>query len=203
MKSRIIFVLTTLVLIFGINKFTLRKDVNKLIENINTVNISGKQRMYSQKISKQALFYLKDIKNITANNANLNKSVQSFSAAHNKLKNDLSRQDDDYLNDLFKELDPYFIKIVENVNELTSKNLSTDEIIESVNKISSSANNFLPIMDSIVGQYETVGRERGEIVLQRELTFNIILIVLFTYSLIFIIIPAIRTFDESEKFSFF
>lgn len=203
MKGRILFVLTTLIIIFCINKFYLQKDINKLIENTNTINVSGKQRMYSQKISKQALYYLDDIKNVATNKETLKATVKSFSTSHYRLKNNLDNINDEYLNDLFKESDPYFKSIIDNANSITSDNATRVEILKNVNTVISSANSFLPIMDAIVNQYETIGKERGEIVLRREFTFNIILVGLFVYSLIFIITPAIRTFNEKEQLTSF
>lgn len=203
MKTRTIFILVTFILLFGINKISLHRDIKRQNENLTDVNVSGKQRMYSQKITKLSLFYTENFNDLSNNNESLQETLTNFSKAHISLKEGIAKFDDDNLTSLFKDLEPYYNKIVENTNALINKDKNYAETINYVNNIKIAANNFLPIMDNIVGLYERIGKDRGEIILKREFTFNLILLGLSIYTVVFLILPVINAYYETNKLSFF
>lgn len=195
MKSRAIFILCTFIILFSINKYSLHKDIKKQNEDISVVNISGKQRMYSQRITKFALVYKNtNPKYLIENTIKIKKNILAFSTAHHNLKqNYLEKYDDFYLSDLYQELEPYFLKIVTNGHLLVNNVKEKSEMNQYIYEIQTNANLFLPIMDNIVHQYEVIGKNRGESILMRELTFNIILAILSIYTVFFLIFPLVNS----------
>ncbi|PQJ79539.1 hypothetical protein BTO18_10310 [Polaribacter porphyrae] len=191
-------------MLFAINKISLHKDIKRQNDNISIVNISGKQRMLSQKISKLALYFI-DNKNKKAQNiSKLKNAISKFSTAHNNLKNNyLNKYKDTYLNELFTSLEPHYSKIIKSSSSLTNIETDTIQVSILVDEIITASNLFLPIMDNIVGQYEIIGKKRGEIILQRELTFNIIMITLSIYAVFFMIFPITNAYYKSDGFSLF
>lgn len=203
MKTRTIFILVTFITLFAVNKISLHRDIKKQNENLSVVNVSGRQRMYSQKITKLSLFYIENFNALKTNNESLKEILTNFTKAHNNLKEGLANYENDYLNSLFKELEPYYAKIIENVDALINKDKNYDETVSYVNNVKIAANDFLPIMDDIVGLYERIGKDRGEIILKREFSFNLILIGLSIYAIFFMILPIVNAYYDADKLSLF
>ena len=200
MKSRAIFILSTFIILLGINKFSLHRDLKKQTEDISTINTSGKQRMYSQKITK-LIFYNGKYKNSLANGINsseLKNTVNQFKTAHDNLKtNHLKKYDDNYLKELFNSLENNYSNIVDNVNFLMIKEHDQEAYDDYLKSIKQASDGFLPIMDDIVNHYELIAKQRGERIISREFTFNIILVALSIYGVFFLIIPLANSKKET------
>jgi nitrate/nitrite-specific signal transduction histidine kinase len=192
MKSRAIFILSTFIILLGINKYSLHRDIKKQNEDISVINISGKQRMYSQRITK-LIFYNGKYKNSLANGINsreLKNTIDQFKIAHANLKtNHLAKYDDNYLKQLFDSLENNYSSIVNNVDLLMNNDNSQETYDDYLKSIKQGSDGFLPIMDDIVNHYELIAKQRGERIISRELTFNIILLILSIYGVFFLIIP--------------
>ena len=199
MKSRAIFILCTFIILFAINKFSLHKDIKKQNEDISIVNISGKQRMYSQKISKLTLLFRdQEIESSEQNSLKLKEISTNFTKAHlNLTANYLKKYDDYFLEDYFKKLEPYYLSITSNTYLLLNSNKNQKLRNEYINEIKLASDGFLPIMDEIVTQYEIIGKKRGTSILNREFTFNIFIAVLSIYSVFFLIFPLINSKKDS------
>lgn len=199
MKTRAIFILCTFIILFAVNKISLHNDIKKQNEDIAIVNVSGKQRMYSQKITKLALIFKESTsQNSTRNTIKLKEVSSNFTKAHQNLANNhLKKYDDFFLNNLFEELEPNYLRIVTNTNLLLQNKDDKNLVNKYVSEIKLGTDGFLPIMDSIVNQYEIIGKNRGKVILSREFTFNIIIAILSIYSVFFLIFPLINSRKES------
>ncbi|MBU3010899.1 type IV pili methyl-accepting chemotaxis transducer N-terminal domain-containing protein [Polaribacter vadi] len=198
MKSRSLFILCTFIILFGINKFSLHKDIHRQNENLTVVNISGKQRMYSQRISKLVLTYNNVNETFFSENTiKLEEILSEFSKAHQLLKsNYFEKYDDFYLKEYFGEIDMFYSNIIKNSRLLIKNQNDKTEINKYINLTLFNTERFLPIMDKIVVRYEEIGRNRGQSILNRELTFNIILAILSIYAVFFVIFPLANTKRE-------
>lgn len=197
MKSRTFFVFITFFLILFINKITLHSDLKKQNKTLSVVNISGRQRMYSQKINKLALIYAENSSRL--NKTNLKLTLNNFKEAHLNLKNDLNSYENELLNTLFTKIEPSFKSITSNVDSLLiDENFRTKSYLNNVNL---AANNFLPRMNEIVNTFEKIGKNKGEIILQREQTFNLVLIGLALYSVFFLILPLVKIYNKTKDLS--
>ena len=190
MKIRSIFILMTFIVLIAINKVSLQTDIKKQNLNFSVVNTSGKQRMYSQKISKLAIYKLNNFNDTEANNNVLKTTLKNFKKDHKRLINLLYDYDNRNLNYLYDELDFSYTSLIENTNKLISENSDSENAQELVNQIKISSEIFLPKMDEIVNMYERIGRDKGEVILQRELTFNFIILGMSLYVIIFVIKPS-------------
>ncbi len=150
--------------------------------------MAGKQRMYSQKLIKIAH------DNLTDNSLNeLEKNLTEFSNAHTNLKdNFLEKFDDDSLNELYKALEPKFLALQLNVKNIINKK---GDLEENKKRVKINADKFLPIMDTIVTQYVTIGKDTGASIINHEITFNIFLICFIFYS----VFTTMYAYIEEEK----
>lgn len=199
MKTRIIFVLIAFIILLTINKISLQSDIKKQNENFTVVNISGKQRMYSQKITKLATYKLENFASPQANNVVLQKAISNFTKDHKVLQNGLATYNNAVLNDLYKELKVSYTNLVGFSNKLLLENIDISKAKSYLKKIRVASSAFLPKMNEIVNKYERIGKDRGELALQREMTFNLVLISLLVYAVLFFIIPVLRSYYKTEK----
>ena len=103
--------------------------------------------------------------------------------------NHLAKYDDNYLKQLFDSLENNYSSIVNNVDLLMNNDNSQETYDDYLKSIKQGSDGFLPIMDDIVNHYELIAKQRGERIISRELTFNIILLILSIYGVFFLIIP--------------
>lgn len=195
MKSKIIFAFITYIILFGINKSSLYKNIEEEVDIVKVVNISGRQRMYSQRITKLAL-YLNDKRETTSTKLKietLQKSINNFSEAHQYLKNThISQYNNDILTALFKDIEPYYLNITKSAKEYL-KNPDNQKIKELfIETVKLNESDFLNIMDDIVNQYQKIAERKGVITKNTEFTFNTIVFLLTVYCIFAIIIPLFK-----------
>ncbi|EAQ42482.1 type IV pili methyl-accepting chemotaxis transducer N-terminal domain-containing protein [Polaribacter sp. MED152] len=200
MKVRLIYGLVIFIIVYSIERYIDHQNREKLFTNIELVNIAGKQRMYSQKITKLALYANESPFKLLVINKELEDAYHQFSTTHNKLSEQRKKgKSDVYLDELFTNLESYYqeimintIVLIENTrNGVSSNNERTEEAIETIKK---NENQFLHLMDKIVNQYEKEGKAIIEVSAARESTFNIIFIALLAYIVFFVLLP-----DHSKK----
>ncbi|MHB0756589.1 type IV pili methyl-accepting chemotaxis transducer N-terminal domain-containing protein [Polaribacter sp. R77954] len=201
MKNRSIFIFTTFIVLLTINKISLHRDIKRQSRDLSAVNISGRQRMFSQKILKLALLLKENTtkQNTLKNSAKLKAITENFKKLQQELKeNYLTKYDDFYLKGLYKELEPFYLAIVTNSNLLTSNNINKKEIISCFLEISKASDHFLRIMDKIVNQHELIGKNRGKLILRREFTFNVIIGCLSIYGIFFVVVPMFHLINQTK-----
>lgn len=203
-EIRYIIVAITLILVFATRQIIIQNQINLAKDMSRVINIAGRQRMLSQKITKNALMVYEnrgiDIENLYLQDLEL--SLDTFDRSHHNLKNGKIEEDAEMQNSpviigLFDKIDPYFYSILDSANriiELANNGENTSrEILANIELIALNEQFFLEIMDEIVFQYDN---ETESIVLQIErlelIAFYLILFaVLFTT--IFVFIPATKT----------
>ncbi len=175
----VLFLLSTLSL--GSSVFVLQHYLSSLIsekEDISyVINISGRQRMLSQNISKTALLIMQDTLNPTRFN-HLDSLNQLFRKSHQELK-------EANLNISSEDIDKAFDKLEVSLNNLLQ--VSEAVILKSrpsrlKPKLLEFEATFLPEMDAIVKEYELLGRDRFRTIttaVRRSIYLVIVLILFF------------------------
>lgn len=195
MKSRILFTFITLIILFAINKSWLFADLKKQSSISKIINTAGKQRMYSQKITKLA-FYIQqktvtDYFNLEV--TSLKKEIDSFNEAHEFLnKFHVEQYKNLALTDLFKEIEPYYSKIVNSSKDFIPN--PKDEIAKAnfIETVKLNEIEFLRIMDDIVYEYQLISEKKAASIKNRENTFNILIAFLLLFSLITVVFPLLK-----------
>ncbi len=165
--------------------------LNSLLDDSHVVNIAGRQRMLSQRLSKTAVllcrpqifqadakFYSQDIKEI----------INLWELSHHALKNNNLRtegraytvRNSEKTDSMFREIDPIFRVILANaklINATINKPIKNQQefLQKPLNQILAHERLFLKMMDKIVFQYDLESRERVAMTKKIELYLFILL----------------------------
>ncbi len=174
------------------------------------INVAGRQRMLSQKISKIVLKIQKDpSKNLIHE---LENTVSVLVESHEGLLNGskklgLKGGNSEVIKEMFSEINYHYDQIVHNSNQITatfSKNTSAIEKINQFSKeILSHENSFLVIMDKIVFQYDDEAKQKVSLLKQIEFILFIVSMAIILLEVIFIFRPTAKsvatTIEELTK----
>jgi hypothetical protein len=151
----------SLITLIVINQLIINHQATKLETIAHILNMSGRQRMFSQNITKNTI----KIKNAQANETpffeerrKVKDMILVFEKIHHGLKErkenlGFKGENSAYINNMFKDIEPSFLVIKENTNKLINSNRLEDlgiyaAVVENNNEA------FLTRMNSIVNQYE-------------------------------------------------
>jgi PAS domain S-box-containing protein len=146
-------------IIFIFNQIIINYAISVQSSDAETINIAGKQRMYSQQITKLAL-YLKDIENTASYIKNidiLEKIIGRFKKADSYLKQKNRLQyNSDSIAILFKKNTNYFNEIITSSNNLIETPENSAVFNRFLETIKSNNDPFLMTMDAIVNEYQKI-----------------------------------------------
>lgn len=153
------------------------------------INIAGRQRMLSQKITKCTLgIYLSETKTEREKYAvEVTEALELWKKSHNGLKNgdkelEIPKKNTPIVSELFDSIEETFETILKNSEEIlmitASEKYSDKEVLKRIEKIRENEILFLPIMDKIVFQYDAEAKQK--IKLNERLNILLGLLILFT-----------------------
>ena len=154
----VLFILTIIA-----NQIIVSVAISQQVSSGKTINIAGKQRMYSQQITKLAL----DLNNVyrdtsrIQNISNIQKAIDSFKKADAYLK-----QENRLLNDresikiIFKKNTPYFNKIITSYTEFIKNPDNEAVYTQFLETVKNNEEPFLITMDAIVNEYQIFSKNR-------------------------------------------
>ena len=175
--------------------------LRKQLWDSRVINVAGRQRMLSQKITKHVLLIQKS-SNSEKRLKNLNElksSLDLWKRSHYALiSGDSSMMvhgnNSDTIQQMFKELTPYFKNMVSATGQLinivqTSPQSSQSEVQTYVDKILDNEAEFLPRMDNIVNQYDKEANQKVKDVIRIETLLLIIALSILIFEFFFIFQP--------------
>ena len=192
LKRMYLFALVTIAITVLLSQLLIQSNLKSQLHDSRLINISGKQRMLSQKLVKEILVYTTTTDS-TRKNSELQKITATFStwkSTHFALKNG----DDDLhfpkenslkIESLYSQIQPHFDAIVAATTDLIA---SENNVVQSKNvaTILDNESAFLSKMNQIVGQYEKEALEKVR--LQRNTEYGILSFTLFLLLLEFLFI---------------
>ncbi|WP_339919860.1 ATP-binding protein [uncultured Flavobacterium sp.] len=188
LKRMYLFALITIAITVLLSQLLIQYNINRQLNDSRLINISGKQRMLSQKLAKEVLILTTDSSKKVEEISSLRETLSIWKFTHNALEkgNDslyFPKEKSIALNKLFSEIKPYFDSIV----NATTLLIDTDTTLKLENEnrklaqtILNNEGQFLTKMNQIVGQYEREALKK--ITLQRNTEYAILgftLLVLF------------------------
>ncbi|OOG76509.1 ATP-binding protein [Algoriphagus sp. A40] len=181
------------------------------------VNVAGRQRMLSQKLSKEALLLSLDQSDFQrrALEDTLLETKTDWERAHNALligdeNLGLNPGNSPEISKMFEGIQPHFETIVSNTNsliQLSKENIGDSLAFQSsVTNILSSSSEFLTKMEEIVNQYDFEAKEKVESLKQLELIITLFTLLVLLAEFLIIFWPSakamkasIRVLMEAEK----
>lgn len=180
-----------------ISYLVIQNFISNQQNDATVINISGRQRMLSQRIAKSALYIAttpsQGQEQVPYINA-LDTDITEFKIAHRNLigeENTLDFSDNhvnsDEIRDLYDSISPYYNGILAGVDELLDANKVSNvedrrvSMRDAIEKIERNERAFLPIMNQIVGRYDDEAKDKVNNlqVIQSIIILCLFLIVLF------------------------
>ncbi|MBP2833612.1 type IV pili methyl-accepting chemotaxis transducer N-terminal domain-containing protein [Aquimarina sp. U1-2] len=190
--SRIYSVALGAIALFTIGaQFFIQQYLNSQIDSSRIINVSGRQRMLSQKITKEILLLSHAFKNNTDYDESIQElkgSIELWRASHNTLLkynklNQKTRVDSTVIQKMFEKLEPYFQSIYKHSQHIIQ--LDSLGIIDSLQlkthlkAIIQNEPLFLKQMDAIVFQYDKEAQQKISQLKKIEyLLFTLIIIII-------------------------
>lgn len=162
-KNKYKVLLIFFILIIITNQVIINYAISIQSSDAETINIAGKQRMYSQQITKLAL-YSKDLENTTSyikNIDTLEKIIGRFKKANSYLKQKNRLQYNSKSVDiLFKKNTSYFNKIITSSNNLIETPENSVILNRFIETVKSNEKPYLKTMDAIVNRYQKISESK-------------------------------------------
>lgn len=164
LQRRFLFGMAAVAVLVILNQLVLQPWLIQLTSDAPVINVAGRQRMLSQKLSKTALELIDGYDEETTLRE-LRQALKDWSTAHRGLQfgDDhlgLPPNEDDKIKRAFTELDPHFRKMQTAVSKLIAPGLSDAERRAEVNVVLAEEKEYLPRMHAIVGMFESESRAR-------------------------------------------
>ncbi len=182
--------------------------LNELIDDSHLVNIAGRQRMYSQKITKQSLlvFQLNTLKiNSVEQRKILETDLLKWAKNHNDLKSGKSFSTISFFNknntqiaQLYEQLDQNFNQIKKNVGYIISDQPINIQKI-ALEKVQANEGDFLIKMNKIVEYYDITAKQKVTKTRQAEGLLFCLLITVLIFEALFIFKPIAQQIKNSVK----
>ncbi len=156
--------LATIALTIISAQILIQHHLNSQLDDFRVINVAGRQRAYSQKLTKEVLL-LKETDGIVQRNlvlTQLRETLATWKKSHQALQyGDLDfgipEGDNDEIKALFKKLDPHhnnMVGAVERILANTDKNAFPNQ--SDVNILLENERDFLSVMDTIVNKYDSL-----------------------------------------------
>ena len=194
LKRLYIFALITIAITVLLSQLLIQYNINSQLHDSRLINISGKQRMLSQKLTKEILIlrFLTHANEKKEQISNINKTQSLWRFTHYALENgndslNFPKSKSKTLQELFKAIQPNF----DSINKATTELLNPQKYLKNDNSnivpvILRNEVFFLKKMNQIVEQYEFEASEK--IRLQRNTEYGILVFTLLVLLLEFLFI---------------
>ena len=200
-----IIALSTIALSVIVSQVLVRKLLSDQEGDSRVVNIAGRQRMLSQKLTKDivSLSVASSVENRNVLKNNLKETLNLWVVSHNALQEGsdslgLPKKNSAKITAMFKNIDGSFkiIKQASNtiINAIEQEpGLQVNLLYDDINKVKQHENNFLVLMDGIVNQYDLEAKDKVNWLETLELLLMAITILLLLAEFLFIFWPAAKT----------
>lgn len=209
---RYIVALIIIIPFVSISYFLLHSGLEKQLSDSRVVNIAGRQRMLSQRISKVSLKISngKDKSEIIANKKELEDSLTLWKKSHSGLQEGsaelgLPVGNSETVKNLFAAIKPFYqiiVKEAENIIreiEVIEVNGGSANVSGFTSMMLSSEASFLSGMDKIVFQYDKEAKERVENLRRMELVLLWTIFAVLAINGLFILRPAVKRLQSADK----
>jgi len=200
-----IIALSTIAFSVIISQVLVRNHLDKQQSDSTVINIAGRQRMLSQKLTKEivSLSVSSDEKNRIFLKNNIKKTLFLWELSHNSLQkgNDslgLPKQNSVQIKSKFTAINPVF-DTIQKASKLILQKLeknpliSIDYLVSEIKKITNNEGSFLLIMDEIVNQYDLEANEKVAWLRKLEFLLMGLTLLLLLGELVFIFLPTAKS----------
>ncbi|MFY0598461.1 MAG: type IV pili methyl-accepting chemotaxis transducer N-terminal domain-containing protein [Cyclobacteriaceae bacterium] len=190
-----------------VSQLLIQTSIGDQQDDAHVINVAGRQRMLSQKITKSSLRVVYDRDSQDKTVAVLRQDLDLWRKSHEGLQNgseelQLSGSNSAEIKKMFLELEPHFNAIYSNAEALISlkPNGSVQAFTDNNSHLESiliHESDFLKIMDRIVFQYDFEAQDKVQSLKQTELYLFVISLIIILMELIFIFRPIAKSVSNT------
>lgn len=200
-----ILALSAIAAIVILSQLLIQSHLNKQLNDSRVINVSGKQRMLSQKLSKETLLLFHSTEPYQKDSLchELKITLDQWTFAHQVLqaKEELLSLPHDYrvkIEQMFIELQPFYTNIVKATQQFLALIQNEDEkntsnIAACMNLILNNEADFLHRMDKIVYQFDQAAKSKVSSLRKMELILLSISLGIILFELYFVFRPAAKS----------
>ncbi|MDT0686496.1 ATP-binding protein [Autumnicola psychrophila] len=187
-----------------VSQILIHRYLNDQENDSTVVNIAGRQRMLSQKLSKETLKLLVTFKQDGKINIkdSIKATLEIWQFSHRALREgndslELPGNNSAEITAMFREVDPYFVEIT-NASEAIIRQLeenpqtSAEDMRDEIATVAKNEAGFLHVMDQIVNQFEEEAGEKVRRLQNLEWLLMAITLLILLSELLFIFLPAAK-----------
>ncbi|WP_335966405.1 ATP-binding protein [Galbibacter sp. PAP.153] len=206
LRKLYIIALSAIALSVIVSQLLVRKYLSDQRDDAKIVNIAGRQRMLSQKLSKEVLLLSHSISKSQLDT--LENTLQLWVNSHRALQNgsglmQFEGNNSEVIKTMFNELQPSFIEIQNATNTILQKSkqngFSSEKISGEISSILFHERNFLTLMDRIVNQYDREATQKVEKLQKLEFVLLIITLAILLAEFLLIFWPAAKRTKQTIK----
>ncbi len=190
-------------IIFG--QFFIQRYLNDHIKDSRIINVAGRQRMLSQKLTKEIVQLHPGIQdaNLLAQSKKINTTIALWNSAHMALQNStdslkLASLNNSKVLKMYEDITLYQTKIYSSAKRITQKitqkhKISLEDIQQDIDTISKNEPIYLKKMNAIVFEYDAIAKQKVKDLKNIEYVVLFITLLLLLLEIIFLFRPmAIR-----------
>ena len=211
LRKLYILALTAIALSVIISQLFIGKFLEEQEGDSKLINISGRQRMLSQKLTKESLLLLEteSINERKKIAQNLEESLTRWTHSHEVLQNgsdslNIASAQSDEIEEKFSKIQPYYERIRAASQSLLLKidensGRPVEDFSAEITEIKENEDNFLGLMDAIVNQYDEEAHTRVEQLQNLELFLTIFTLSILLLEFFFIFLPTAKGVKNNIK----
>ncbi|MBJ6367241.1 sensor histidine kinase [Snuella sedimenti] len=204
-----IIALSTIALSVVVSQVLIRKHLQDQESDSTVINIAGRQRMLSQKLTKEivSLVAEDDLDKALSIKDSIKATQALWQVSHESLQsgNDslgLPGNNSVVVSDLFKRLNVSFKTINESSKRIVEKiegqpSLPVDSFVNDVTIIKNTEADFLSVMDKIVNQYDLEADEKVSWLRRLEMLLTTLTLLILLFEFLFIFWPTAKSVKQT------
>jgi len=204
-----IIALSTIAISVIVSQILIRKHLKDQESDSRVINVAGRQRMLSQKLTKEILSLSTEgnLFERLAVKDTLKKTLSIWVTSHNALQkgNDslgLPGNNSSVVSKMFDEINPIFNTINRSTSNIIQKIdkaslVSVEDLIQDIDNVKSNEREFLIKMDGIVNQYDSEAEEKVEWLRRLEMFLTAFTLLLLLVEFLFIFWPTAKTIKNT------
>jgi len=197
--TRYYIVALTLVAVLTVSGlFLIRRTINNLNHDSRVVNVAGRQRMLSQRLTKLAILQTEKLQ--TSDSVGIDSLLNIWKTSHEQLLQGKIKMESEFvvlksdsIKEMYRDLEPVFQTIYNNLRIISDQDVSDLRKKEALDTVLKTEPLFLSQMEKIVFQFDTESFRRIKILEQIEWILDIITLLVLLAEGILIFRPVVNT----------